>query len=60
LKIPPKTHDLVKLSQATSLKLSEEQIMFLDKINSFQLEARYPDYKVNFISFVPINLPKEI
>jgi HEPN domain-containing protein len=46
--LPPKTHDLVKLAQATKLILEEEKIQFLDKVNSFQIEARYPDYKSQF------------
>jgi HEPN domain-containing protein len=47
-KIPPKTHNLVKLTELSSLDLTEEQLIFLDEVNSFNLESRYPDYKNEF------------
>ena len=46
--IPPKTHNLVRLSEQTALKLSEEQKLLLNEVNDFNLEARYPDYKNSF------------
>lgn len=45
---PPKTHNLVRLAENTSLFLSEEQKQFLMEINRFNIEARYPDYKQSF------------
>lgn len=42
--IPPKTHNLITLYNQTSLNLSEEQTNFLQALNVFQLEGRYPDY----------------
>jgi HEPN domain-containing protein len=42
--IPPKTHNLVRLTQLTNLDLEEEQLLFLEEFNDFQLEGRYPDY----------------
>jgi HEPN domain-containing protein len=48
LKFPPKSHDLVKLALSTKLDLENSQIQFLDKINTFQIESRYPDYKSKF------------
>lgn len=47
-KIPPKLHDLVRLAELTSLNLSDEQKIFLDEVNDFNLEVRYPDFKQNF------------
>ena len=47
-KIPPKTHNLNKLAKYSSLKLSKEQILFLDEVNDFNLEVRYPEYKREF------------
>jgi HEPN domain-containing protein len=47
-KTPPKTHDLLKLSEATSLNLTEEQEEFLNRVTDFNIESRYPDYKSNF------------
>ena len=45
--IPPKTHDLIKLAVKSDVygKLSEEQLSFLEEIDPFNIEARYPDYK---------------
>lgn len=43
---PPKIHDLVKLAKKTKLNLSDGQIEFLDRVNDFNLETRYPDHKL--------------
>ncbi|MBM4175088.1 MAG: HEPN domain-containing protein [Ignavibacteria bacterium] len=42
---PPRTHDLLRLIEKTNLSINEDQKLFLDEINDYQLEARYPDYK---------------
>ncbi len=42
---PPFTHDLLKLSSETTLELSGEDYDFLGTINSWNIEARYPDFK---------------
>lgn len=47
-KIPPKTHNLVKLANLASVNLNREQEIFLDEVNDFNLETRYPDYKFAF------------
>lgn len=44
-KIPPKTHNLLKLAEASHLYLTEEQRLFLDEVNDFNLEVRYPEYR---------------
>jgi len=41
--IPPKTHNLLKIAEAVDINLSKEQIVFLDEINDFNLEVRYPE-----------------
>ena len=46
--IPPKTHDLLKLSKHTKLKLTEAQQEFINKVTDFNIEARYTDYKSKF------------
>jgi len=46
--IPPKTHNLLKIAEAADIDLSEEQIVFLDEVNDFNLEVRYPEYKSEF------------
>jgi len=46
--IPPKTHNLVRLAELSKMELNEEQKFFLDKINDFNIQTRYPDYKLEF------------
>ena len=46
--MPPKSHNLVKLSELSGLKLDEEKKVFLDEVNDFNLEIRYPEYKNEF------------
>lgn len=45
--LPPRTHNLVKLEH-TSVPLSEEQKIFLDEVNDFNMEVRYPEFKREF------------
>lgn len=44
----PYTHDLTKLAENSDLKLSEEQKDLLDAVTTFNIKARYPDYKGRF------------
>ena len=46
--IPPKLHNLVRLAELCHHELSEEQNLFLDKVNDFNIQTRYPDYKLDF------------
>ena len=41
--IPPKIHNLIRLSELAGLILDEEQNKFLREFNLYQLEGRYPD-----------------
>jgi len=45
---PPLIHDLVRLSEKAGLSLKEEQKDILDTISTFNLQARYDDYKMSF------------
>lgn len=47
-KLPPKTHDLIKLSQNSGIVLEQNKIILYHKINEFNIEARYPDKKLSF------------
>jgi HEPN domain-containing protein len=47
-KIPPKTHNLLKLAKNSNLDLSKEQELLFKEISSFNIEARYPQYKQEF------------
>ena len=52
-KIPPQTPNLVKLAEKSSLGLADNQKIFLDEVNDFNLEIRYPDYKKAFYLHCP-------
>ena len=41
---PPRIHNLIYIIDKTILKPNIEQRAFLEKMNTFQLEGRYPDY----------------
>jgi HEPN domain-containing protein len=46
----PFTHNLYRLAELNELKLTEEYSDWLDKITSFNMNARYDDYKREFDS----------
>lgn len=45
--IPPKWHDLLRLSERANLlnELNEKQKLLLRNLNPLQIEARYPEHK---------------
>jgi HEPN domain-containing protein len=45
---PPRTHDLLVLADRASIDTSETQKDWLDLITTFNISARYPDYKKSF------------
>jgi len=45
---PPRTHDLVKIAFIAGVELDDETLEFLDKVNTFNISARYPDEKLKF------------
>lgn len=47
-KAAPFTHDLLSLAEATKIELSEDQKKLLREINTFNIAARYDDYKLEF------------
>lgn len=44
----PFTHDLRKLNKIANIELNNEMIKWLDTITTFNLNARYDDYKQEF------------
>ncbi len=42
------THDLLRLSSKIGLEMTDEQQEWLDKITTFNLNARYDNYKQDF------------
>jgi len=47
-KLPPKTHNLIRLAEKTTISLTAERKVFLDQVNDFNLEVRYPEFKKEF------------
>ncbi len=45
---PPFTHDLYRLAEKCRLELTEDQKDDLDTISTFNIQARYDDYKMEF------------
>lgn len=45
---PPWIHNLLRLAEECKIDFSEEQKLLLLAINDFNMETRYPDYKLNF------------
>jgi len=45
---PAFIHDLSRLAEQAKLTLTEEQKDFLDLVTTFNIKARYPDYKKKF------------
>ncbi len=45
---PPAIHKLDVLVEKTKLKVSDENMEFLKKVNEFNIETRYPDKKFSF------------
>ncbi len=43
--LPPKTHNLVKLAEHSKIPLTDEQKFFLDEVNDFNIEVRYPQFR---------------
>lgn len=46
--VPPPIHDLRKLTVMTGLALTDDQKTSLKEITTFNIEARYEDYKRSF------------
>jgi HEPN domain-containing protein len=44
----PRTHNLLRLAKAARIQITDEQQSSLIRITTFNLEARYPDYKKEF------------
>lgn len=46
--MPPKIHNLVRLAELSPIGYTDEIMELLDRINDFNIEARYPDFKFSF------------
>lgn len=41
--IPPRTHNLIKLSEIAGLSLPPDKAEFLNTFDAYQMQSRYPD-----------------
>lgn len=55
----PFTHNLYRLAELNEIELTDEYSDLLDKITSFNLNARYDDYKREFYLLCTIDFTKE-
>lgn len=42
-----RTHQLLELAKVAKIPLKDSEVDFLDRLTSFNLEARYPDFKLS-------------
>jgi len=61
-KLPPKIHNLKLLAEKGNIsdELSESQLNFLDQMNKYHIEARYPEYKSQLAATLNYDICKEI
>lgn len=52
-------HNLYRLAELSNIDLTDEQSDWLDKVTSFNLNARYDDYKREFYSLCTPEFAKE-
>jgi len=55
----PFTHNLYRLAELSNLEINEEYADWLFKITTFNLNARYDDYKKEFYKMCSIDFTKE-
>jgi HEPN domain-containing protein len=55
----PFLHNLFRLAELSNIGMTEEQSDWLDKITSFNMNARYDDYKKEFQMLCTIDFAKE-
>ena len=52
-------HNLVRLAELSGIILDDDQKLFLDKVNDFNISTRYPDYQHDFYKMCNIGYAKE-
>jgi len=54
------THDLVRLAKLAKIPLDQELIFQLNEITTFNIEARYDDYKLSFYKKADLEYTKKM
>lgn len=57
---PPRIHNLVRLASQTKLSFTTDDLLFLDKMNDYQMEGRYPDYQFTIYKICTPDFTEEI
>lgn len=57
---PPKIHNLLNLAEKIKIDFSKDHLVLLDRLNLFQISARYPDYKDKISSICTDEFTSEI
>ena len=55
----PFTHNLYRLAELGGLEINEEHTVFLLKVTTFNINARYDDYKKEFYDMCTLEYTKE-
>jgi len=57
---PPRTHNLLELMKATTIRMEDETQKFLAKVNPFYIEARYAEYRKKVTALCDREFTKDI
>lgn len=57
---PPRTNNLLLLCAQTALAPTDEQLRILSQMNQFQMDGRYPDYKMAMFKIATDNYTYKI
>lgn len=57
---PPRIHNIVRILSSTNLNVPSEDLAFLERLNEFQIESRYPDYSLNIHKIVDRQFTSEL
>ncbi len=57
---PPRIHNLRRIAEQCSLMLDADQVIFLEKMNTFQMDGRYPDYRFTIYKAFDQQKTKEV
>lgn len=55
----PRTHDLLRLSELAGIAASEQQKDALDRLTTFNISVRYPDYQQRFYKKCTLEFTRE-
>jgi len=55
----PFLHNLYRLAELSNINMTDEQSDWLDKVTTFNLNARYDDYKREFYALCTVDFTKE-